>query len=206
MNDVTPSMDATGAAAASLAAQQRRSRPSGWWGVALLIATEAALFGTMIASYYYLRVQVVEWPPPGIEPTPPEGPLLLAGLLLATSIPIFLGSRAARLGRARGAWLWLALALAVQCIYMAGQVQLFIEDYNKFLPTENAYGSIYYTLVVTHGAHVVVGMLLIAFLIVRLLSGLTSYRLVGVQVVAFYWYFVNLIGIPVVLTQLFPSL
>ncbi len=200
------SMDATDAAAASLAAERRRSRPSGWWGVALLIGTEAALFGTMIASYYYLRLQVVEWPPPGIEPTPPEGPLLLAGVLLATSIPIFLGSRAARLGRARGAGLWLALALFVQCIYMTGQIQLFIEDYNKFAPTENAYSSIYYTLVVVHGAHVVAGMLLIGFLLVRLLSGLTNYRLVGVQVVALYWYFVNLIGIPVVLTQLYPSL
>jgi heme/copper-type cytochrome/quinol oxidase subunit 3 len=175
--------------------------------MALLIATEAAFFGTLMSSYFYLRFQVVEWPPPGIEPTPPEGPLLLAAVLVATSVPIFLGSRGARLGRTRAAWAWLALALAVQCFYLAGQIGLFVEDYNKFAPTENAYTSIYFTLVAAHGAHVVVGMLLIAFLVVRITrGGLTNYRLIGVQVVALYLYFVNLIGIPVVLTQLFPSL
>ena len=205
MNDVTRSMDATGAEAASVTAQ-RRARPSGWWGMTLLLATEAALFGTLMASYYYLRFQVPEWPPPGIEPPPPEGPLLLTALLIATTVPIFLGSRAARLGRARGARRWLAVAFVVQCVYIAGQAGLFVEDYNKFAPTENAYTSIYFTLVAAHAAHVVVGMLLIAFLLVRFVSGLTNYRLIGVQVVALYWYFVNLIAIPVVLTQLFPSL
>ena len=206
MNDVTRSMEATGAEAASVTAQQRRARPSGWWGMTLLLATEAALFGTLIATYYYLRFQVPEWPPPGIEPPPPEGPLLLTALLAATTVPIFLASRGARLGRPRAAWRWLAVAFIVQCAYIAGQAMLFVEDYNKFPPTENAYTSIYFTLVAAHAAHVVVGMLLIAFLLVRLVSGLTNYRLVGVQVVALYWYFVNLIAVPVVLTQVFPSL
>ena len=207
MNDVTRSMDATGAAAASVTAERRRSFPSGWWGMTLLICTEAALFGTLMASYFYLRFQVPEWPPPGIEPTPPEEPLLLTVVLVATSVPIFLGSRAARLGRPRAAWVWLALTLAVQCFYLASQIGLFVEDYNKFAPTLNAYTSIYFTLVAAHGAHVVVGMLLMAFLVVRLATGgLTNYRLIGVRVVALYLYFVNLIGIPVVLTQLFPSL
>ena len=206
MNDVTRSMDATDAAAASRTAQQRRSRPSGWWGMVGLLATEAALFGVMIASYYYLRFQVAEWPPPGIEPPPPDGPLLLTAVLVATTVPILLGSRAARLGRPRAARNWLTGALVVQCVYIAGQAGLFVEDYNKFSPTENAYTSIYFTLVAAHAAHVVVGMLLIAFLIVRLFSGLTNYRLTGVRVVAMYWYFVNLVAIPVVITQIFPSL
>ncbi len=206
MNDVTRSMQATDAAAASVTARQRRSRPSGWWGMVGLLATEAALFGTLIASYYYLRLRVVEWPPAGIEPPPPEGPLLLTALLVATSVPLFLGARAARLGRPRAAWRWLALALLVQCGYMAGQALLFVEDYNKFAPTMNAYTSIYFTLVGAHAAHVVVGMLLIAFMVVRLVSGLTNYRLTGVRVVALYWHFVNVIAIPVVLTQVYPSL
>ena len=206
MNDVTRSMEAVEAGAAAATAGQRRSRPSGWWGVALLIATEAALFGTMIASYYYLRFQVLDWPPPGIEPPTLDLPLILTGILVATTVPIFLASRFVRRGRTRATWLFLALALLVQCVYLTGQILLFIDDFHKFHPTENAYTSIYFTLVATHGAHVIVGMLLIAFLLVRLLWGLTNYRLVAVRVVAFYWYFVNLIAIPVVLTQVFPSL
>jgi heme/copper-type cytochrome/quinol oxidase subunit 3 len=206
VNDVTRSMDATGAVAAAYAARQRKAKPSGWWGVALLIATEAALFGSLIGSYFYLRFQAPDWPPPGIDPPVVTGPLVLTAVLIATSVPLFLASRAAKHGRTGVTWGLLALALVVQCAYLAGQIVLFVEDYNKSAPPENAYTSAYFTLVAAHGAHVVVGMLLIAFLLARLLSGLTNYRLVGVRVVALYWYFFNLIAIPVVLTQLSPSL
>jgi cytochrome c oxidase subunit III len=206
VNDVTRSMDATGAVVASYAARRRRAQPSGWWGVALLIATEAALFGTLIASYFYLRFQVPEWPPPGVDPPKVTAPLILTAVLVATSVPLFLAARAAKRGRAPATWALLALALLVQGAYLTGQIVLFVEDYNKFAPPENAYTSAYFTLVAAHGAHVVVGMLLIAFLLARLLWGLTNYRLIGVRVVALYWYFVNLVAIPVVLTQLSPSL
>ena len=206
MNDVTRSMEATGAAAAAETARRRGSQPSGWWGVTLLICTEAALFGSVIASYFYLRVQVAEWPPPGTAPPTAEVPLILTAVLVATSLPLFLAARTAKRGRTRATWMLLAAALLVQIFYIGAQALLFVDDYNKFAPTSNAYTSIYFTLVGLHAAHVVIGMLLIAFLLVRLLPGLTNYRLVGVRVVALYWYFVNLAAIPVVLTQVSPAL
>ena len=43
-------------------------------------------------------------------------------------------------------------------------------------------------------------------LVIRLLGGLTNYRLIGVRAVALYWCFVNVAAIVVVLTQLSPSL
>jgi heme/copper-type cytochrome/quinol oxidase subunit 3 len=206
MSDVTRSMEATGAVAASYAERRRLARPSGWWGVLLLIATETAFFGTLIASYFYLQVQVTEWPPPSVDPPTVTAPLLLTAVLVATSLPLVLAVRASRAGSVRATWLWLVLALLVQCGYIAGQAVLFVEDFNKFHPTENAYTSIYFTLVGAHGAHVVVGMLLVGFLLVRLAWGLTNYRVIAVRVVTLYWLFVNLIAIPVVLTQVSPSL
>jgi heme/copper-type cytochrome/quinol oxidase subunit 3 len=206
MNDVTRSMEATSAVAASYAERRRLARPSGWWGVLLLIATETAFFGTLIASYFYLQVQVREWPPPGVDPPTVTAPLILTVALVATSLPLVLAIRASRAGSTRATWLWLALALLVQCGYLVGQSVLFVEDFNKFHPTENAYTSIYFTLVGAHAAHVVVGMLLVGFLLVRLAWGLTNYRVIAVRVVAVYWLFVNVIAIPVVLTQVSPSL
>jgi heme/copper-type cytochrome/quinol oxidase subunit 3 len=205
-SDVTRSMEATGAVAASYAERRRRARPSGWWGVSLLICTEAALFGTVIASYFYLQAQVPAWPPPGVDKPIVTWPLVLTGVLLATSVPLFLAARAAKRGRTRATWLLLALALLVQCGYIAGQALLFVDDYHKSHPTENAYTSIYFTLVGAHGAHVAVGMALIGFLLVRLAWGLTNYRVIAVRVVTLYWLFVNVIAIPVVLTQVSPSL
>jgi heme/copper-type cytochrome/quinol oxidase subunit 3 len=206
VNDVTHSSEATSAVSASYAARHRRSAPVGVWGVSLLIATEAALFGTVLSSYYYLQFSSQAWPPPGIEPTEPLRPLVLTGALVATSIPVHLAARAARGARTRASWLWLALAVVVQCGYLAAQILLFHEDLSKFTPEDSSYGSIYFTMLGLHHAHVLVGILIIFWLLARLLSGLTNYRVNAVTVAAYYWHFVNVMAILVVLTQLSPSL
>ena len=43
---------------------QRVARPNGWWGMAVFVATEATLFGTLIGTYFFLRFDTAEWPPP----------------------------------------------------------------------------------------------------------------------------------------------
>jgi cytochrome c oxidase subunit III len=206
VNDVTRSMEATSGVSASYAARQRRAQPSGWWGVALLVTTETALFGTLIASYFYLRFRTVSWPPGGIQPPDATLPLVLTGVLLATSVPMLLAARAARSGDARRSALWIVLALVVQCGYLGGQIALFASDLDKFSPKDSAYGSVYFTMLGAHHAHVLLGILLTLFILLRLLSGLTNYRVIGVRVVALYWYFVAAVGVLVTLTQVSPSL
>ena len=186
-------------------AQRRRSLPNGVWGAILLIATEATLFGTLFATYFYLRFKTPQWPPAGIEPPSVTLPLVLTGILVCTSGPLFLASRAARAGRVRATWLLLFGALAVQAAYLGVQIHLFGNDLDKFTPDHSAYASIYFTLLGTHHFHVVVGILLEAWLLARLLGGLTDYRVVGVRAVSWYWHFVNLMALFVVGTQLSPS-
>ena len=43
-------------------------------------------------------------------------------------------------------------------------------------------------------------------LLLRILPGITNYRLVGLQTITFYWHFVNVLAVCVVLTQVSPSL
>ena len=186
-------------------AQRRRSLPNGVWGAILLIATEATLFGTLFATYFYLRFKTPQWPPAGIEPPSVTLPLVLTGILVCTSGPLFLASRAARAGRVRATWLLLFGALAVQAAYLGVQIHLFGNDLDKFTPDHSAYASIYFTLLGTHHFHVVVGILLEAWLLARLVGGLTDYRVVGVRAVSWYWHFVNLMALFVVGTQLSPS-
>src|SRR5438477_2744733 len=81
MTGVTRSMEATAAEAAAGVARQRRTTPNGWWGMALLIATEFTLFGSLIASYFYLRFQNSTWPPGGIENPSVTLPLVFTAIL-----------------------------------------------------------------------------------------------------------------------------
>lgn len=206
MNRVTRSMEATTPGQAARVAQQRIALPSGWWGVVLLVATEAALFGTLLASYFYLRFRVVAWPPGGIAPPKVLLPAVMAGVLLATAVPMFLAVRAAQSGRVRRTWSLIVLALVVQAAYLGVQIHQLVDDLHRFTPQDNAYGSIYYTLLGAHHAHVLVGILLNLWLAGRLLTGLTNYRVIGVRVIAVYWYFVDVLAVLVTATVLSPSL
>ena len=186
--------------------RSRAARPNGWWGMAIFVATEATLFGTLIGTYFYLRFTNPSWPPAGVPEPKVLAPLLLTAALVATSIPVQVALNAARRDRVRLAQLALILALVVQAAYLVLQLRLFVDDLDAFSPNASSYASIYFTLLGAHHFHVVVGMLLEAWLVLRLVSGLTRYRLVGLQATAFYWHFVNVLAVVVVLTQVSPAL
>jgi cytochrome c oxidase subunit III len=184
----------------------RAAKPNGWWGMVVFVATEATLFGTLIGSYYDLRFRTHPWPPAGVPDPRVALPLILLGVLVATSIPVHLASAWARARRARAAQLALLVALAMQTVYLVLQIHLYVDDLHRFTPQDNAYGSIYFTMVGAHHAHVLVGILLEAWLFLRLFGGVTRYRAVGVQATAFYWHAVNVLAVAVTIVQLSPSL
>ena len=204
--DVTRSMEATRATQAAEVASERRALPSGSWGVLLLIATEFTLFASLIATYYYLRFKDVTWPPPGVPKPEVTLPLVFTGMLLVSVLPMAGAVRAAKAARVRAAWLLLAAATVIQATYLGLQIHLFFDDLAKFAPSDSAYGSIYYVLVGLHHAHVALGIAASVWLLTRLLGGLTNYRLLALRVISYYWYFVAAIAVPVVFTQIYPSL
>jgi heme/copper-type cytochrome/quinol oxidase subunit 3 len=204
---VTRSTDADRTGEAALVARRRKAAPNGVWGMALFLCSEITIFGTLMATYFYLNFDAKRWPPPPIKPPSVTLPLIATGVLVLTSLPMLLASRAARRG-ARPAVLGLvSLALVVQTCYLAAQILLFRHDLNQFRPQDTAYGSIYFTLLAAHHAHVLLGLLLnLVILGYVSLRGLTNYWLVGVRGLAIYWHVVNVLAILVVLTQLSPSL
>jgi len=206
MSDVTRSMEAGAAGVAARVERRRRSMPSGWWGMALLIATEFTLFASLIASYFYLRFQASTWPPAGIEPPSITLPAVFTGILVASCAPVYGAVRMARAGRRPAAWGLLAVALLVQGAYLGLQLWLFVDDLNTFSPADTAYGSIYFALLGIHHVHVAVGLLLDLWLLGVLAFALTNYRLIALRVIAMYWYFVASVAVLVLLTQLYPSL
>ncbi len=184
------------------AVAHRAARPNGWWGMAIFVATEATLFGTLVGSYFFLRFSTPHWPPFGIRPPEIAVPLILTGVLVATSVLLQKALGSAREGRRSAAWLLILVAVVVQAGYFAMQIRLFENDLARFSPTGSAYGSIYFTLLGAHHAHVVLGILLEGWLLWRLAGGLNRYRLVALQSIVLYWHAVNVLALVVVGTQL----
>jgi heme/copper-type cytochrome/quinol oxidase subunit 3 len=200
-------MTARSAAGAARVAQNRRTQPNGIWGMALFLCAEVSLFGLLIGTYFYLDFNARTWPPDGIKAPSVVLPLVATGVLLAALVPIRYASRAARSGRRSQAIAGIAVALVIHSCYLALQIILFAHDLRQFTPQASAYGSIYFTLLGVHHAHVLLGLLLDLALIWMLATrGLTNYWLIGVRALALYWYVVGAVAVLVVLTQLAPSL
>ena len=185
---------------------QRVSRPVGWWGMAVFVATEATIFGSLIGTYFYLRFHTSPWPPHGIPAPRVLAPVLLTLGLVTTSVAMQLAFRSARRDRVGLTRALLFLALAVQVAYLILQLHSYLVDLGDFSPNATAYASIYFTLTGAHHAHVFVGILLTAWIQLRLLTRITPYRLVGLQSIVFYWHFVNALALVVTLVQIFPTL
>jgi heme/copper-type cytochrome/quinol oxidase subunit 3 len=183
-----------------------RTRPSGWWGMWLLIATEAALFGVFVASYFYLRFRTQPWPPEGVAKPSPWWPLLATAVLVLSSLPMWSAARAAREGRRGRALGGLGVATLLAGTYLAVTAAVLIQSEREFGPSRDAYASIYYLLNGAHAAHVAAGVLVNLFLLLRLGLARTRYRAIGVEVMALYWHFVNALAVVVLLTTLSPLL
>jgi heme/copper-type cytochrome/quinol oxidase subunit 3 len=198
--------DAHGAAAVAAAARARRGPSAAFWGMALFVASEATLFAMLIGTYFYLRFKNIHWPPAGVPEPKVLVPLVLLGVLVATSVPMQLAARAGRAGRLGAVRLLLAVALVVQSGYFAMEVHEYFGDLSKFVPSAHAYGSIYFLLLGADHAHVALGLLMNLWLLGKLARGLTTYRLNALTAIAFYWHAVNVITIAVTLSILSAAL
>ncbi len=201
----------SGPPARSAPAAARRSgriaETTGWWGMVLFLCSEVTLFGTIIGSYFYLDFGSPRWPPAGIRAPEITETSIATGVLVALTPLLVAAVRAARAGRRWRAVQLISFVMVVQFLYLAAQVLLLRDDILKFSPQGSAYGSIYYTLLVAHHAHVLFGILLDGVILYKLVvGGLDRYWLIGVRGLALYWYVVNFLAVVVLFTVLSPSL
>jgi cytochrome c oxidase subunit 3 len=194
--------DARNAGEVAALASARSAPAVSLWGMAMFVASEATLFGAFIGSYFYLRFKSPHWPPLGTPEPRVVVPLILVAVLSTTSAPMQLAVGAARAGRLRATRLLILLALLVQSGYFAYAIHDLHDQLQHSQPQDNAYSSIYYVLLGADHAHVFLGLLLNLWLLWKLVTGLTMYRLNAVQVVAFYWHAVNIITWAVIATLL----
>lgn len=194
-------------AATAPATHAPRSQPSGIWGMALFLCAETMLFAGLISSYFYLDFRAREWPPPGVTHPEVLDPSILTAVLVATSVPMALAAGRAKTGEQRGTISMIALAVVVQCGYLAYQLHQLVGELHTLHPQSGAYASAYLALLGLHHAHVLLGILIdLGLLFWLAVSGLSDYRVTGVRALALYWHVINAIAIAVLITEISPSL
>jgi cytochrome c oxidase subunit I+III len=180
------------AAAPALPRYLAGPRSTGWWGVVLLIANEAALFGALLTGYFYLRFSAPAWPLGGIEPPNLVLPIANTVLLVSSSVAIAWAERSITRGQSGRLRLGLAISFVLGAAFLA--IQLFEYSHETFAPQTNAYTSLFYTITGLHGAHVLAGLIMVAVIQVRAWLGhFDEKRYLGVQVTATYWHFVDVV-------------
>jgi cytochrome c oxidase subunit III len=127
-----------------------------WWGNLLLVFIETTSMALLIASYFYVRRNFWEWPPPLSRATPPilhPVPNLAAAtintiLLLVSCIPMYLTDQAARRLERAKVVTGLALMLVVAAVSAALRWHEFGDVHFRW--DDNAYGSAVWWLLGMH--------------------------------------------------------
>jgi cytochrome c oxidase subunit III len=172
----------------------------GWWGMALVCATEGALFAFLIASYFYLGARQPSWPPATDGAPQLVVPFIMTSLLLVSSTCLFWGERQMAKGRLLPLAVAIGATIVVGIVFVALQLIEFQERLRHAAPQSDSYESIFFATTGFHGIHVVVGLLLLLYAGLRSLRGHFSQQgYVGVKVTSLYWHFVGVVWFAIVL-------
>ncbi len=156
------------------------------------LASEAALFSTLIVVYLTFLKTDQSGPTPAVLSLP-----LVIGTticLLSSSVTVHLAEKSLRSG-SRSAFLrWWSATIVLGIIFLAGTAyewNTLIVKYGLTI-SRNLFGTTYYTLVGFHALHLSVGVIVMLILLGLVLSNrVAGSKRVGVELVSWYWHFVD---------------
>ncbi len=156
------------------------------WGMGLAITFMGIAFGSLLLSYFYLRLENPIWPPPGIGDPALTPAFLATGLVVASAAGVRAAVRRVRAGDQAGfvGGLVVALLLAAGGMYVQFRAMSALD----FGWTNHAYGSIFYTLAGFNFVAMAGAFIVGAMVVFWALRGLyTSRRHAAVANVARFW-------------------
>ncbi len=170
-------------------------------GMFLFIASEAMLFGSFFTAYFFVRVvnpDAEPWPLP-----PYHLPVFVAGvntaILVTSSFSMHWALQSIKRGNRNGLKAGLVLTFFMGLAFLLTQML----EYARigFNPSDGAFGTIFFGLTGLHGAHVFVGLTLLAVAMRRAFKGhFTPEHHQGVEIPGIYWHFVDVMWIVVYAT------
>ncbi|MEX2546569.1 MAG: cytochrome c oxidase subunit 3 [Chloroflexota bacterium] len=184
-------------------------------GMLLFIGSEVMFFAGLFAAYFNARAAAQpNWPPDGLEhvvdpfPTGPIPflPVIATTVLVLSSFTMQYALSRIQKGDRTGMNRALAITLIMGIFFLGAQAFDYIAllDHEGFGINSGIYGTLFYTMTGFHGAHVFGGILGIAIILLRGVSGQFSARHhIAVEAVSAYWHFVDVVWIVLFLTLYF---
>jgi heme/copper-type cytochrome/quinol oxidase subunit 3 len=167
-----------------------RGYSTAWWGMVVLITTEAMVFIVLLAAYYFVRAGSSRWPPAGISPPELHRSVVFSIILIASSVPIFWMEHALFRGHMRQVAVSLAIAFLMGAAFLGNTAYDFL--HMEFGLRDNAYASLFYVIIGLHALHVLLGLLMSATVQLKVWTGrVTPEHHVTPEVFALYWHFVD---------------
>jgi cytochrome c oxidase subunit III len=163
------------------------------WGMISFLVSEVAFFATLIVTYLIFLGK------DQVGPTPSEAlslPLVLftTFLLLSSSVTIHLAERKLHVGdQASFRLLWTA-TIILGASFLLGTAYEWRELITRHHLTisRNLFGTTYYTLVGFHGLHVTAGVVVMLIMLgLALGRQVTARNQSGIEMVSWYWHFVD---------------
>jgi cytochrome c oxidase subunit III len=166
-----------------------------WWGMMGMIAIETSVFAMLMASYFYLKTQNAEWPLGGFDAPKLLLPSVNTAILVASSLVMHWADKGVEKDDQRRLRVGMLVAGALAALFL---VLKYVEYSDvPYRWDSNAYGSIVWTIIGFHSAHVMV--LLAKTIVVGTLAirgFFDSHRRMGVIINGMYWHFVVAVWIP----------
>jgi cytochrome c oxidase subunit 3 len=178
-----------------VATQEGKNKFVGIW---LFICSDIVLFASLFATYIALRNKG----PAGMEFTSQdlfELPLafVMTMFLLTSSLTSVFAMYHLRNFNFKGVQIWMTATVLLALGFLALEIYEFAHYVSiGFGYTQSAFSSAFFTLVGTHGIHVIIGILWMSALIIRNAKrGLNLYNAPKYFVASIYWHFIDVVWV-----------
>jgi heme/copper-type cytochrome/quinol oxidase subunit 3 len=161
-------------------------------GMILFIASETVFFAALILAYAFYRT----FPQQGPTPQGSLSPLLtgfFSLFLFSSSFTVWQAGRSLGQQKPRRMAAWILVTILLGIVFLVGQgiewAKLIAEGTTI---SRNLFGTTFFTLTGFHGAHVIIGLIILGAVFGLTLAGeFQGPKSAGVDVAAIYWHFVD---------------
>jgi cytochrome c oxidase subunit 3 len=165
-------------------------------GMYLFIISEIMLFGAFFTAYFFIRVvNAADWPSAGHH-IPVAIAATNTAILVSSSFTMHWALEGIKNDNHRALKAGLLTTFLLGLTFLTVQVNEYV--HLGWAISDDAQGTIFYSLTGLHGAHVTIGLLLLLFANIRAFRGhYSSKEHRGVEVPGIYWHFVDIMWIVV---------